>query len=235
MGNLIFLLPLMFMFVLVSCGSKLKYELQKEYTRTFADTPPVEITPNTNTNTNSNTNSPTSEVNGVNEIKEFCQARKDNINNSIVNNSIVKITKNNFVFTQKFIDSEGVERVITNKDDGKPVVMIFAGDWCEPCKREIPKIVNALKCPDLDPNKIHLLTLMVGSIAEDAKAFKESFKMPWVVGIDEDASIISKYCPQQTTPCIIVHTAERGVVLRHIGEYPVENLKTLTGEWEGLE
>ncbi|MBF0360940.1 MAG: hypothetical protein HQK49_08005 [Oligoflexia bacterium] len=196
-----------------SCGSKLKYELQKEQVRTFSDgsvpmvvqTPVVEVTPIVETTSPSSPSAPSSPS-----------------------------TNEKFIFTQSFIDSTGAEVTITNKDDGLPVVMIFAQETCSSCSHEVSEILASLKHPDSNPSKIHLFTILVGAVAEDAQNWKQSKEVPWRVGIDEDASIMRNYCPLDTVPCIVVHTSTKGIVLRHHGIYSIFDLKKLTGEWEVL-
>lgn len=118
------------------------------------------------------------------------------------------------------------------KDSDLPTILIFGQDTCEACGDEATRLISALKNPSQAPTKIHLLTVLVGAIVDDAVDWKQLHQVPWTVGIDPEPSLFTQYCPDQTVPCEIVFVPGKGIVLRQNGPADNDTLIQLTGPWD---
>lgn len=69
---------------------------------------------------------------------------------------------------------------------GKPVVVNFWATWCEPCKREMPRIVAAAKKYE---GRVHFLGVDVEDDVKAAAAFARRYEMPFRSLSDPDGTI----------------------------------------------
>ena len=79
---------------------------------------------------------------------------------------------------------------------GRPVLINFWATWCQPCRIEIPAIVNAYKANQAragaDPS-LEVLAVAVSSAPDTVTAFRKEFGMPFPVLHDSDNRIASLY------------------------------------------
>ena len=115
---------------------------------------------------------------------------------------------------------------------GKTTLLVFASEFCSICRAEAKHMVSSLKDPKVAPNKVNVYHIMIGATKEDAQFWKEDFNIPWKVGYDLNGNLFKKLCKEDTTPCLVVHKNEEGVVFRHHGELSLSKLKKITGAWE---
>ncbi|HLE09865.1 MAG: hypothetical protein A2504_10895 [Bdellovibrionales bacterium RIFOXYD12_FULL_39_22] len=116
-------------------------------------------------------------------------------------------------------------------DDKKFSILLFSTDTCETCVEETQAILQALQDRESPPANINLLTILVAVYPEDAIWWRDIHKIPWAIGLDEQAKLFKLLCAENTVPCIVVNDPAKGIVLRHHGIYSVDKLKEITGKW----
>jgi len=109
---------------------------------------------------------------------------------------------------------------------GKVVLLNFWATWCEPCRQEIPALVQ------LQSNHRHLqiLGISLDDSAEPVRTFKNEFKINYPVAIG-DAALATKYGGILGLPVSFVIDCDGRVSSRRIGE---ANIPEITGEINSL-
>lgn len=114
----------------------------------------------------------------------------------------------------------------------QPTLIMFAQDTCETCGHETDMIVSELRSFGGYVNSdINIITILVGTILDDALWWEELFEVSWPVGLDDNGTFFQKYCPERTVPCSLIYLPSKGIVYRGHGEISVEEITTYTGPW----
>ncbi len=114
----------------------------------------------------------------------------------------------------------------------KPLVLVFAAEFCSVCKAEHERIIASLSNPAVESHKVKFLTLVVAMTPEDAQFWKEDRQVPWSVGADENLEMIDRFCGVRQTPCMVIQTPERGIVLKRRGEVSLDDIRqAVGGDW----
>jgi hypothetical protein len=113
----------------------------------------------------------------------------------------------------------------------RPAVLVFSQDTCAVCGHEADTLRDALAPAAQAPTNIHLITILVGAVAQDAQDWKQEHRVPWTVATDPDASVFAQYCVGTTVPCNVVFLPGQGIVLSRNAAMTPDDLKALTGPW----
>ncbi len=111
----------------------------------------------------------------------------------------------------------------------KPTLIIFAQDTCDVCGQETEMILSHLN--NVQELKINIITILIGTILDDALWWVDLFEVPWQVGLDFQGKFFKQYCSQNTVPCMLIYDPNNGLVLRHHGEISFEQIQYYTGPW----
>lgn len=130
-----------------------------------------------------------------------------------------------------FLNTDG-SRFSLEDDQNRPTVLVFANEFCGICQDENEHFRDSLSDPSQAPANINLHTVMVGGDETVATQWKTDYQLPWRVGADPDLELFTEYCPENVTPCTIVHLPGRGIVLRQVNEITRAEIEIHTGPWE---
>ncbi len=130
----------------------------------------------------------------------------------------------------QFFLSDGTSQDLSALRD-RPLVFMLAGEFCSTCIHEVGVFKNALS-PSILEEQIRFRSVLVGNTESGADEWKNTHSVPWPVGFQDGDSLFQKWCPERTTPCLIIQTPENGVVLRKTGAVSVTEIEALTGAWK---
>jgi len=83
----------------------------------------------------------------------------------------------------------GGPKVTLESHRGTPVILNFWASWCEPCQRETPALVAFSKAnPGVD-----VVGIAVNDQRSDSRRFARSMKIPYELGVDQDAEAAAKF------------------------------------------
>lgn len=87
--------------------------------------------------------------------------------------------------------ANGQGTVSLDKYKGKGLYLNFFASWCQPCKAEVPSIVQFSK----EYAKRNVVVLGIDELESlsAAKGFVSQFKMPYPIGIDDSGAIGASY------------------------------------------
>ncbi len=124
------------------------------------------------------------------------------------------------------------EEIDLNELISKNTFLIFAEQFCDTCIHETEIFIDHLNNKTQAPDKINMITVLVGGIEIDAQDFKDFNEVPWDVGYDENSELYKQYCSKDTVPCLVIFNPEKGIVLSQHGALALEQILELTGSWE---
>lgn len=112
------------------------------------------------------------------------------------------------------VDSlDGGPKVTLASHLGRPVILNFWASWCEPCQRETPALVAFSKAePGLD-----VVGIAVNDRPSDSRRFATQKKIPYDLGIDQDAEVASDF-GVQGLPVTVIIDAEGRIADTFVGE-----------------
>ncbi len=115
----------------------------------------------------------------------------------------------------------------------KPVVLVFAQDLCSDCYEEHEAWIGSLNDANVNPENVHIVTVLVGATQDDAAAWQADVKAPWKVGIDDKLSLYKSYFGDAFgTPALVIGVPGKGVAYKHIGITKRSKVEEYTGGWE---
>jgi len=76
---------------------------------------------------------------------------------------------------------------------GKPIILNFWASWCQPCKEELPLLENAWKQMQAQKKDIVFLGIDFQESSSDATSFLQQYGITYLIGLDANGSIASKY------------------------------------------
>jgi peroxiredoxin len=76
---------------------------------------------------------------------------------------------------------------------GRPVLVNFWATWCQPCRIEIPTLVNTYQQLRAAGKDLEIVALAVNSAPDTVTAFRNEFKMPFMVAPDSGSQISTIY------------------------------------------
>lgn len=87
--------------------------------------------------------------------------------------------------------ANGQGTVSLDKYKGKGLYLNFFASWCQPCKAEVPSIVELSK----EYAKRNVVVLGIDELESinAAKGFVAQFKMPYPIGVDDSGAIGASY------------------------------------------
>lgn len=114
---------------------------------------------------------------------------------------------------------EGDRALTLAEHRGIPVVLNFWASWCEPCRREMPALVEFSRAqPGLE-----VIGLAVNDRPADSRRFAERYDIPFDLGIDRDGDVALAY-GATGLPVTVVIDAEGRVADTFFGEITREQL-----------
>lgn len=107
---------------------------------------------------------------------------------------------------------------------GKPVMINFFATWCQPCRNEIPTLVNAYKESEAQGLVILAVNLKEPDVV--VRAFQQKYAIPFLILMDRDDHVTSMY---DIVPLPTTYFVDRqGVVQgRWMGEITKSQLKAM--------
>lgn len=108
---------------------------------------------------------------------------------------------------------------------GKPRVMVFWATWCGPCKVELKRLNSLVEQQKVSPEDI--LAISVGESAETVKAYVESEKLLFNVGLDS-RSEIARIFKVQGTPTVVLLNAKGDIDWMTMGVSPSLEYRVLS-------
>ena len=118
--------------------------------------------------------------------------------------------------------ANGEGTVTLDKYKGKGVYMNFFASWCQPCKAEVPSIVQFSKAYA----KRNVVVLGIDELESEnaAKGFVTQFKMPYPIGLDDSGAIGASY-GLIGMPLSVFIGPDGKIVKRVSGEMSTEQIK----------
>jgi thiol-disulfide isomerase/thioredoxin len=100
---------------------------------------------------------------------------------------------------------------------GKVVVLDFYATWCEPCRAEIPRLVQMQK--DYGSSGLQVIGLNVGGDEDRSKvpAFAREFSIEYPLGFPDDSLVDQYLTDNQSIPQSFVFDRNGDLVKRFIG------------------
>lgn len=136
------------------------------------------------------------------------------------------------VYLEETLTESGGASIPLSEFKDRPLILLFASDLCGSCNEEIRELIAALKDPTVEPEKVRLQSILLGSDAIYAEKWKRKRQMPWSVAVDPGDALFRKSCPELQTPCVLVQLPGKGVVFQKVGIVPASDLQSMTGPWE---
>jgi thiol-disulfide isomerase/thioredoxin len=118
--------------------------------------------------------------------------------------------------------ANGQGTVTLDKYKGKGVYLNFFASWCQPCKEEVPSIVQFSK----QYAKRNVVVLGIDELESPnaAKGFVTQFKMPYPIGLDDSGAIGASY-GLIGMPLSVFIGADGKIVKRVAGEMSAAQIK----------
>jgi|GEM_PF-2595845 len=113
-------------------------------------------------------------------------------------------------------------RVRIGEFKGNPVILVFFTTWCHQCREEVPEL---FKVYNSSTEKVTIIMVSVGlggDSLSQIESFKTEFKIPWIIGLDED-----KYYTQlgvDSVPYVFVLDSEGEPIHSNSGKVAGEEL-----------
>jgi thiol-disulfide isomerase/thioredoxin len=113
---------------------------------------------------------------------------------------------------------------------GRVVVLNNWASWCEPCREEIPLLVDAFT--KADPSDVHFLGLNVSDEAAAATGFVTETGMPYDSIVDADGALLATIAgvPAKALPSTVVIDRQGRIAARIIGPVRGSEITEITAE-----
>ncbi|HEY4688430.1 MAG TPA: TlpA disulfide reductase family protein [Anaerolineae bacterium] len=124
-------------------------------------------------------------------------------------------------FTLKTLD--GGTRSLSDYT-GRPVLINFWASWCEPCRVEMPDIVEAYRAHRAAGLEVLAINNTQLDAIDDVKAFVAEFEMPFPALLDENGEVASAYSLIGLPTSVFI---DAGGIVRavHIGPITAEDIE----------
>jgi hypothetical protein len=81
------------------------------------------------------------------------------------------------------------------------------------------------------PLNADFISVVVGSIEDDAADWQASLGVNWNVAVDPDDPLFRSYCPQLQTPCLVLRNPILNQYKTLTGAHPLPEWEAFTGAW----
>jgi cytochrome c biogenesis protein CcmG/thiol:disulfide interchange protein DsbE len=105
---------------------------------------------------------------------------------------------------------------------GKAIYLNFFASWCEPCKAEVPSIVQLSK--EYAKRGVVVIGIDELESASAADGFVARFKLPYPIGLDDSGSVGGSY-GLIGMPMHVFIGADGKLVLRRAGEMSADQIR----------
>ena len=124
----------------------------------------------------------------------------------------------------------GGEEITLSDLRGKPVLINFWASWCEPCRLEMPELVNAYETYKDEGLVILAVDLTYQDALEDVRTFVEEFGLPFPVLLDETGEVTDELYNVMGIPMSFFVNREGVIVRRQIGAMTGEQIEEFVRE-----
>src|SRR5262245_26783839 len=130
-------------------------------------------------------------------------------------------------FTLKTLDGN---TVTLSKLQGQPVLLNFWASWCEPCRAEMPEIVQAYEAHKADGFVVLAINMTFEDSLPEAQAFVKEFHMPFPVLLDDTGAVARDAYRLPVLPMSFFIDRKGVIVHRQIGAMNGKQLDTFVGQ-----
>jgi len=116
------------------------------------------------------------------------------------------------------------ERVSSAGFTGKPYLVNFWGAWCEPCKKELPRLV------EVHEQGVAIFAVDVRDSSRLARKQLAEVGASWPSASDPDTSIAARWGVVAGFPVTVAVGADGRIRARHLGELSEEQLDELVAK-----
>ncbi|MFZ0478445.1 MAG: TlpA disulfide reductase family protein [Terriglobales bacterium] len=96
---------------------------------------------------------------------------------------------------------------------GKVVILDFWATWCEPCKQEIPHLIEL---QNKYPQRLQVIGISMDDDGDPVRAFQQQYKMNYPVAVGS-ARLADQYGGVLGLPITFVIDSNGRIIARHIG------------------
>ncbi|MCK5360285.1 MAG: TlpA family protein disulfide reductase [Gammaproteobacteria bacterium] len=135
-----------------------------------------------------------------------------------------------FYFTEKAKQLPEVEFTLLDGNKlsldalrGKPVLLNFWATSCEPCRKEIPELIELYREFSLSELKV-IGIAMSHDRPDQVIAFKQAYKIPYDIALDINSTIASAF-DVQVIPVTLLITPRGQIAYRHNGIIDLDNVR----------
>lgn len=131
----------------------------------------------------------------------------------------------------KFKLSNGQEQSLNNGDT-RPILLFFISETCTSCREETEILAKHFAEFGL-PNKIQILSVLIGSFPADIEPWKNTFNetIDWTLGADLDLELYKNFFTQLVTPSILYFDPSTKILKRWQSKLSITELKKETIPW----
>jgi peroxiredoxin len=135
-----------------------------------------------------------------------------------------------FYFTEKTKPLPDLELTLLNGEklsldalQGKPVLLNFWATSCEPCRKEIPELIELYR--EFSTKDLKVIGIAMSHDRPDQViAFKQDYKIPYIIALDIDSSLADAF-DVPVIPVTLLLTPRGQIAYRHSGVININDMR----------
>jgi cytochrome c biogenesis protein CcmG/thiol:disulfide interchange protein DsbE len=129
-------------------------------------------------------------------------------------------------FSLTMLESPSGQSLLSLADlKGKAVVLNFWASWCAPCKEELPLLEQQWEQAQAQGQDVVFLGIDFEEASNDAANFLQTYHVTYLIGLDTDGSVASKYGITALPQTIFIN--RQGTVVKRVaGELTAQVLSS---------